>query len=113
MPGNWLTEACACWYRQAQDKLPKAWLFIRENGKPWDRHALSKNFRKAAIKAKLPAGSCFYSLRHWYISESLKAGVNIELLAKNVGNSAQIIRKHYHKFIRDDMRDEINKLGAL
>ena len=61
-------------------------------------------------QAKLPAGSCFYSLRHWYISQALLAGVDIELLARNVGNSAQIIRKHYHKFLQDDVREQINKL---
>ena len=98
---------------QAKGKLPKAPLFPRDDGTPWDRHFLSKRFREAVKKTKLPAGTVFYSLRHWYISEALKAGVDIELLAKNVGNSAQIIRKHYHKFIKDDVLNEIDKLGAL
>jgi integrase len=95
---------------QKHGKLPQAWLLPRDDGKQWDRHFLSKRFREVAKEAKLPKGSVFYVLRHWYISEALKAKVDIELLARNVGNSATIIRKHYHKFLQDDVRDEINKL---
>lgn len=95
---------------QAKNKLPKAWLLPRDDGSQWDRFYLSKKFRTAARTAKLPKGTSFYSLRHWHISKALRAGIDIELLARNVGNSAQIIRKHYHKFIEDDMRDQVNKL---
>ena len=95
---------------QSKDKLPKAWLLPRDDGSQWDRQRLAKKFREAAQTAKLPAGSCFYSLRHWFISQSLQAGVDIEMLAKNVGNSAVIIRRHYHKFLQDDMRKQVNKL---
>jgi integrase len=98
---------------QKHGKLPQAWLLPRDDGTSWDRHFLSKRFREAAKKAKLPAGASFYSLRHWYISQALLAGVDIELLAKNVGNSAQIIRKHYHKFLQSDVRDQINKLQVM
>ena len=82
----------------------------RDDGSPWDRYFLSKRFREVVKKAKLPAWASFYSLRHWYISQALKAGVDIELLARNVGSSATIIRKHYHKFLQSDLRDQINKL---
>jgi integrase len=103
----------AFFIEQARDKLPKAWLLPRDNGSQWDRHYLAKKFRDAARTAKLPTGSSYYSLRHWYISQSLLAGVDIELLARNVGNSAAIIRTHYHKFVQDDMRRQINKLQVL
>ena len=104
------TTALAFFKEQAQDKLPAATLLPRDDGKNWDRWSMGKQFREVAKKAKLPAGATFYSLRHWYISQALLAGVDIELLARNVGNSAQIIRKHYHKFLQDDVRDQINKL---
>ena len=93
-----------------KNKLPKAWLLPRDDGSQWDRQRLAKKFREAAQTAKLPAGSSFYSLRHWFISQSLPAGVDIEILARNVGNSAVIIRRHYHKFMQDDMRKQVNKL---
>ena len=91
-------------------KTPKAWLLPRDDGSPWDRYFLSKRFREVVRLGKLPAGTSFYSLRHWYISQALHAGVDIELLARNVGNSAQIIRKHYHKFLKEDVRTQVNKL---
>ena len=95
---------------QSKAKLPKAWLLPRDDGSQWDRYFLTKRFREAARMAELPVGTSFYSLRHWYISKALSAGMDIELLARNVGNSAEIIRKHYHKFIQDDMRKQVNKL---
>lgn len=109
-----LSDASLAFFNeQKQGKLPQAWLLPRDDGSPWDRYFLSKRFREVAKTAKLPAGASFYSLRHWYISQALLAGVDIELLARNVGNSAQIIRKHYHKFLQSDMRDQINKLKVV
>jgi integrase len=105
-------EAIAFFKEQAKDKTPKAWLLPRNDGSQWDRFYLSKRFREVAKRARLPTGASFYSLRHWYISQALQAGIDIELLARNVGNSAQIIRRHYHKFLQDDMRKQINKLSV-
>ena len=105
-------EAIAFFEEQSKDKTPKAWLLPRNDGSQWDRYYLSKRFREVAKRAKLPTGASFYSLRHWYISQALQAGIDIELLARNVGNSAQIIRRHYHKFLQDDMRKQINKLSV-
>jgi integrase len=96
--------------QHCKNKLPKAWLLPRDDGSQWDRRYLAMKFRKAVQSAKLPAGTTFYCLRHWYISKALSAGMDIELLARNVGNSAAIIRKHYHKFLQDDMRKQVNKL---
>jgi len=103
-------DGVAFFKEQRKGRTPKAWLLPRDDGTPWDRHFLSKRFRDVAKKAKQPAGASFYSLRHWYISQALLAGVDIELLARNVGNSAQIIRKHYHKFLQEDVRAQVNKL---
>ena len=75
------TKGKAFFKEQSKAKLPKAWLLPRDDGSQWDRHFLSKRFREAAQTAKLPAGSSFYSLRHWYHRQSLLAGVDIELLA--------------------------------
>jgi integrase len=105
-------EAIAFFEEQAKDKTPKAWLLPSNDGSQWDRYYLSKRFREVAKRARLPDGASFYSLRHWYISQALQAGIDIELLARNVGNSAQIVWRHYHKFLQDDMRKAINKLGG-
>jgi integrase len=107
-----LSSAAIEFFRQqGSAKLPKAWLFPRDDGKPWHRDPLAKGFREAARKARLPEGTTYYSLRHWYISQALQAGMDIEMLARNVGNSAAIIRRHYFKFIQDDMRRQVEKLN--
>jgi len=44
-------------------------------------------------------GCTVYSLRHTYCSQSLLAGMNIKLLAENMGTSVRMIEKHYGKFV--------------
>jgi integrase len=43
-----------------------------------------------------------YSLRHMYITEQCKSGINIHILSKNVGSSVAHIEKHYDKSISLD-----------
>jgi len=44
--------------RLAKDKLPNAWLFTRDDGKPWAHSDWDEHVRAAAAKAELPAGVC-------------------------------------------------------
>src|SRR5882762_8991999 len=50
--------------RIAKDKLPSAWLFSRESGKPWGHSDWDELVREAARRAGLPEGVCLYTLRH-------------------------------------------------
>ena len=52
------------------------------------------------IAAKLPEDTVFYSLRHTYASQCLMAGMNVQLLAENMGTSVTMIEKHYGKFTK-------------
>ena len=54
----------------------------------------------AVIAAKLPEDTVFYSLRHTYASQCLMAGMNVQLLAENMGTSVTMIEKHYGKFTK-------------
>jgi len=108
-------------FRQlAKDKLPTAYLHIREDGEPWNRahqsrrmsnavKAANKKIRKSA--ERLPADTVFYSLRHTHASLALLGGINIQVLAENMGTSVLMIEKHYGKFLRADRRKMFNTVS--
>ena len=103
---------------QARDKLPTTYLFVRADGVPWGKSNHHRPFREACgkvnsdpkAKVKIPREFIFYSLRHYFISRALLAGMNANALAKNVGTSTAMIEKHYGKFIRSDVRDMLDRV---
>ena len=103
-------DALAHFKRLAEDKLPTALLHIREDGAAWGKSHQHRPMRAAVKKAKLPPETCFYSLRHTYISRALLAGVNIQMVAENCGTSVRMIEKHYGKFLKADRRAMFNKV---
>ena len=48
-----------------------------------------------------------YSFRHFYISEQLRAGVDVFLLARNTGTSPDMIDKHYGQVQTTGMKDQL------
>lgn len=116
----------------AKDKLPAALLHYREVTRkdvetgelrteiiPWGKSEQHRRIKAAVAKAnkslktaadRLPPDTCFYSLRHTHASLALLAGVNIQVLAENMGTSVRMIEKHYGKFLRADRRAMFNQL---
>jgi len=81
------------------------WLLVSDTGNQWGEREHTHKMERVVKKAKLPEGSCFYSLRHAYISHALMSGINVHLLAKNCGNSPTIIEKNYAKFLPSDIKN--------
>jgi integrase len=54
-----------------------------------------------------------YSIRHYYATQRIYAGVDIEFLAKNMGNKPDELRASYDKAITRVMGDELFKKRAL
>lgn len=104
------TAAVALFSEQARDKLPGAHLFMRPDGLPWGKSHQHRPMREACARAKLPREFIVYSLRHYFVSRALLAGMNVHALAKAVGTSAAMIEKHYGKFIRGDVRDMLDRV---
>ena len=97
--------------RISRSKLPGAPLLTRDDGKPW-AHSDQDELMRAAIKAaKLPRETVFYTLRHSYIAEALKGGIDIASLAKNCGTSVRIIERNYSKFIPEDISAKLNSVA--
>ncbi len=80
---------------QAKDKLPSAPLFMRSNGKAWDKNSWKVPITAAVAAAGLPSGATAYTLRHSTITDLVSAGLPLLTIAQISGTSAEMIERHY------------------
>src|SRR5262249_24680451 len=88
---------------------PDSILLPGPNGDRWLRGQHRDPFGVAVQRAKLPAGTVFYSLRHTYASAALVGGINMQLLAENMGTSVRMLEENYGKFTAASRRKLIEK----
>lgn len=79
--------------RLAHGKSSDARLFLRDDGRLWAHSDWDEPIREAATAAKLPAephtGVCAYTLRHCWITDTLRAGTSVLEVARLTGTSVQ------------------------
>jgi integrase len=95
---------------QAANKLPSAPLFMRGNGKAWDKNYWKLPIAAAVKAAGLPAGATAYTLRHSTITDLVRAGLPLLTIAQISGTSAEMIERHYGHLASDAA---VKALGAL
>ena len=109
------SEAIAFFESIAAGRDPDALLLPRDDGGRWLRGQHRLPFAAACRRAKLPAGTVYYSLRHSYASAALVGGMNMQLLAENMGTSVRMLEESYGKFTAASRRKLIEasafKLG--
>jgi integrase len=71
--------------RLARDKLPKAYLLVRDDGTPWGHSDWDELVKEAAGRAGLPAETCLYTLRHCFITQALLDGMSTLEVSKTAG----------------------------
>lgn len=100
-----LTKEAVRWFEEiTAGKAPGALLLPKDDGSPWGKNHHIRPMRDAAMKAKLPTKCTIYSLRHTYASQSILAGMNLKLLAENMGTSIRMLEVRYGKFIAASKR---------
>jgi integrase len=92
------SEAVAFFEAIIAGRDPDALLLPRDDGGRWLRGQHRLPFAAACRRAKLPASTVFYSLRHTYASAALVGGINMQLLAENMGTSVRMLEESYGKF---------------
>jgi len=102
--------ALALFKRLSKGKLPLAFLFTRDDRKPWAHSDWDELVRDAAKAANLPAGACLYSLRHSFITEAISRGLSILDVARLVGTSMMMIEKHYCQFVHSVALERLSKV---
>lgn len=80
---------------QAKGKIPTAALFMRDDGKPWDKDAWKGPIKEAARRAELPESVTAYTLRHSTITDLVSGGLDLLTVAQISGTSVRMIEKHY------------------
>jgi len=88
-------EAAQLLAKQAKNKLPGAPLFMRANGKAWDKDSWKRPIATAVTAAELPADATAYTLRHSTITDLVSAGLPLLTIAQISGTSAEMIERHY------------------
>lgn len=94
-------KAAALFSAQSEDKRPAAALFMRGNGKPWDKNSWKLPIAAAAKAADLPVGVTAYTLRHSTITDLVQAGLPLLTIAQISGTSAEMIERHYGHLASD------------
>lgn len=89
------TETANLLAAQAKNKLPGAPLFMRANGKAWDKNSWKLPIAAAVAAAKLPREATAYTLRHSTITDLVSAGLPLLTIAQISGTSAEMIERHY------------------
>jgi integrase len=102
--------ALALFKRLAKSKLPAARLLVRDDGKPWAHSDWDELVRAAATAAKLPTGTCLYTLRHSFITQAIQGGLNVLDVARLVGTSVMMIEKHYGHLVDSVARERLAKV---
>jgi integrase len=105
------TEAASLLIIQVENKLPHAPMFMRENGKAWDKNSWKKPIAAGVKAASLPVDATAYTLRHSTITDLVTAGLPLLTIAQISGTSAEMIERHYGHLASDAAVEALGKLA--
>ncbi|MDO6416090.1 tyrosine-type recombinase/integrase [Sphingomonas sp. BIUV-7] len=80
---------------QTAARPPRAPLFARLNGKPWNKDSWKRPIARAATQAGMPTGTTAYALRHSTITDLVNSGLPLLTVAQISDTSAEMIERHY------------------
>lgn len=89
-----------CEGKSAQDPVLRS-----DMGKPW-RKQHAQLFRRAVAKAGLPRALVFHGLRHTYASDLIRAGVSIDIVAKQLGHANSMTVSNTYGHLAEQFREE-------
>ena len=102
-------HAASLFAAQSKNKLPAAPLFMRANGKVWDKNSWKQPINAAVSAAELPSGTTAYTLRHSTITDLVNK-LPLLTIAQISGTSVQMIERHYGHLASDAA---VKALGEL
>jgi integrase len=65
-------------------------LFTNRDGKPWSRNRFGEVWRAAVARAKLPTGTRFHELRHFYASLLIRHGESVKTVQARLGHASAV-----------------------
>ena len=100
---NFLEEA-------TKNKLPKALIFTRSNGAPWEKHSW-KQFKEIAKIAGIKSEPTLYSIRHSIITDLIELGTEYGTVAIWACTSIRIIEKNYRHLTASHSANALDRLA--
>jgi integrase len=97
----------------AEGKKAEDLMFTRDDGKPWGHSDWDELVRSAAASAKLPSGTCLYTLRHSFITQALQDGMSALEVARLCGTSLRMIDRNYGHLSADSARERLSHVTLL
>jgi integrase len=80
-------------------------VFANGIGEPLRRQGLEHHFKKMAEQIGLPKQVSMYSLRHFFVTSSLIAGVDIKTVSREAGHSKVAFTMDVYGHVLDEMHD--------
>ncbi len=94
--------------------LKTFYVFNKGNGVPYRGDYISKKFKMAVRKAKLPEDIHFHSLRSSFGSLLLQKGTSISVISKLLGHSSiSVTERHYASLNFNNLVDAMNTLNEV
>lgn len=94
----------------AAGRSPDALLLPNDDGTAWQLEH-TRLMKAAVARAGLPADTTIYACRHTYASQCILNGMNVILLARNMGTSVRMLERSYVKFIDKAKRELVEATG--
>jgi integrase len=89
---------------------PDNYIFSIRNGTRLHIEYVSKLFKKILRKCNFPERYHFHCLRHTFITNLIKSGVNINYVKEIAGHSEIQTTMNYIHIVTNDLRDAVNKI---
>lgn len=98
-------EGMAFFLARCEGKSSQDPVLLSEMGKPWRRQH-TQLFRRAVKNAGLPRNFVFHGLRHTYASDLVRAGVPIDIVAKQLGHANSVTVSNTYGHLAEQYREE-------
>jgi integrase/recombinase XerD len=92
---------------------PDRYLFTNRKGFKFQKDYISKQFKNHLRACNLPEKFHFHCLRHTFITNLIRNGVNISFVKELAGHSNISTTMNYIHLITDDLRDAVNKIKCI
>jgi len=93
-----------------KNKLPKALIFTKGSGDPWEKHSWKK-FKEIAKSAGVTSEPTFYSIRHSIITDMIEQGTDYGSVAIMAGTSVRMIEKNYRHLTASHSANALDRLA--
>jgi integrase len=89
-------------------------IFIKDDGSAWEKSQQARLMRDACARANIEPPLGFHQLRHTWASLSVMNGMELLVVAKNLGHSdTRMVERHYGHLAPSYMVDTIRKKAPI